>query len=180
MDREKTSDVQLLRSIAAGDKNAFAEFYDRYAARAFGFLLQRLGRLEDAEDVLQEIFWQVWSRAHSYDAGRATPAVWLFLLVRSRALDHLRCQRQPVESPGASEKTAADPGSVLEVKETAQQVRQALTQLSQEQRSAIHLAFYEGLTSKEIAQCQVIPLGTAKTRIRSGMKRLRDLLSEQP
>lgn len=174
-----SSDQQLLSRIAARDTAAFAEFYDRQAPRLLGWLLRWLGQRGDAEDVLQEVFWQIWSRAGQYDATRATPGVWLFLIARSRALDYLRQRRSSAGAPEGSEPAAAaDPCAVLEQTEATQQVREALAQLPEEQRSAISLAFYGGLTYEQVAQRQEIPVGTAKTRIRLGMKRLRALLDD--
>src|SRR5262249_50142791 len=121
------SDQQLLSCIAAGDGAAFTAFYDRHAPRVFGLLLKWLGRGADAEDVLQETFWQVWCRARQYDANRSPPGGWLFLIARSRALDHLRRQRPEVAPPAAKELASDhDPSAALERDESSQQVRSAL------------------------------------------------------
>lgn len=173
------SDQQLLSGIAAGDRDAFAEFYDRHAPRALGLLVKLLGARGDAEDVLQEVFWQVWSRAGQYDAARSTPQVWLYLLLRSRALDQLRRRRAGTAPPAYAAAGDSDPVRDLERGEASERVRQALAQLPEEQRSAITLAFYSGLTHEKVAQHQSIPVGTVKTRIRLGMKRLRDLLGQE-
>jgi RNA polymerase sigma-70 factor (ECF subfamily) len=173
-------DQQLLSRIAAGDTTAFAQFYDHHAPRVLGSLLKWLGRREDAEDVLQETFWQVWCRAGQYDAARAMPAVWLFMIARSRALDYLRQHRPERLALVEPERvTMRDPSTIFESSESAQQVQEALAKLPEEQRSAIRLAFYEGLTYDQVARAQAIPLGTIKTRIRLGMKRLRDLLRDE-
>jgi RNA polymerase sigma-70 factor (ECF subfamily) len=172
------SEQQLLSRIAAGDRAAFAEFYDRHAPRVLGLLVKLLGNAEDAQDVLQETFWQLWCRAGQYDATRSVPEVWLSLIARSRALDHLRQQRAAGAWPAGHEPAVVqDPASALERTESSQQVRAALEQLPDEQRGAITLAFYAGWTCEQVARFQAVPLGTAKTRIRLGMKRLRDLLS---
>jgi RNA polymerase sigma-70 factor (ECF subfamily) len=173
------SNQQLLTGIAAGDKQAFAEFYDRHSPRVYGLLLKWLGARTDAEDVLQEVFWQVWCKAGQYDARRSPPEAWLFLLARSRGTDYLR--RHPPESafPKGWEPIGLnDPSQVLEQNELTGRVRQALTCLPEEQRSAIVLTFYAGLTNEQVARYQGIPLGTAKTRIRLGMERLRCLLRD--
>lgn len=171
------SDQHLLNCIAAGDQAAFAEFYDRHAPRVLSLLRKWLNPCGDAEDVLQEVFWQVWRRASQYDPGRAPPEVWLVLIARSRALDHLRQYRTEAPSTMRSEPSILnDPGGAVERREAAQQVRAALAELPEEQRTAITLAFFAGLTYEQVAQRLTIPLGTAKTRIRLGMRRLRDLL----
>ena len=168
------SDQELLTGMASGDRGAFAEFFDRHAPRVLGLLCKWLGQRSDAEDVLQETFWQVWCRAGQYDAARAAPEAWLVLIARSRAMDHRRRQRPAPALPDGP--GPADPASALERSEQTQQVRTALASLPEEQRSAISLAFYGGLTYEQVAQHQAIPLGTAKTRIRLGMRRLRSLL----
>jgi RNA polymerase sigma-70 factor (ECF subfamily) len=171
------SDQDLLHQIAAGDRSAFSAFYDRYAPRVWGLVSRILRRREDAEDALQTTFWHVWRSAAQYDATRARPEVWLLLLARSRALDQLRRQKPAplpeVEFPGRDQL-----GSGLEQSENAQQVREALGQLPEEQASAIRLAFFAGLTHEQIAERQATPLGTVKTRIRRGIQRLRELLGE--
>jgi RNA polymerase sigma-70 factor (ECF subfamily) len=172
------TDHHLLDRIAAGDDAAFADFYDRHAPRVLGSLLRLLGQRDDAEDVLQETFWQVWSRAGQYDPGRSTPGVWLFLIARSRALDRLRQQRPRGEGTPQEPVTLAEPLESMERKETSQQVRAALAQLPDEQCRAITLAFFGGLTYEQVAQRLAVPVGTAKTRIRLGMRRLRHLLGD--
>jgi RNA polymerase sigma-70 factor (ECF subfamily) len=174
-----TSDEHLLNHIASGDRAAFAEFYDRQAPRVLALLLRLLGQRGDAEDVLQEVFWQVWSRAHQYDAGRSTPQAWLVLLARSRALDLLRRRNGVPRAFPPNAAAAGDAASALENGELAQQLRDALSNLSEEQRSAITLAFYAGLTHEQIALRQAIPVGTVKTRIRLGMQRLRNALNHE-
>jgi RNA polymerase sigma-70 factor (ECF subfamily) len=173
-----TADQELIRAVAAGDAVAFAELYDRHAARVLGLLVRWLGDRGEAEDALQETFWHVWRRAARYDPGRAPPAVWLLLIGRSRALDRLR-RRRP-EAAAAEGADADDPAAALVEEESSRQVREALALLPEEQRSAILLAFYGGLTHEQVARRQAIPLGTVKTRIRLGMKRLRQLLGGAP
>jgi RNA polymerase sigma-70 factor (ECF subfamily) len=173
------TDQELLAAVAGGDRGAFAEYYDRHAPRVFALLQKWLGRSGAADDVLQETFWQVWRTAGRYDSLRAVPEAWLILIARSRATDHLRGRRPEVPLAAQDQPAvAADPSSALDRDEAAQRVRGALEQLSTEQREAIILTFFDGLTHDQIAQCQRIPLGTAKTRIRLAMERLRQLLLE--
>lgn len=174
------SDEQLLLEVAAGNQRAFAEFYDRHAPRVLGLLVRTLRHRVDAEDVLQETFWQVWRSAAQYDPRRATPEVWLFLLARSRSLDFLRQRRRATAGATApSTAPASDPLQIVVRDETGQRVREAMGRLPEEQRSALCLAFYGGWTHEQVAAHQSIPLGTAKTRIWLGMKRLRTLLGDE-
>jgi RNA polymerase sigma-70 factor (ECF subfamily) len=173
------SDQQLVSRIASGDRGAFAEFYDRHAPAVLGLLVRLLGQRADADDVLQDAFLQVWRRAPQYDAGRSTPLGWLILIARSRALDYLRRRRPPnAPAPETADVALADPADGLQWRETAGCVRAALKQLPKEQRSAIGLAFFAGLSHEQVARRLGVPLGTAKTRIRLGIQRLRALLDE--
>lgn len=168
--------------MAGGDAAAFAEVYDRHGAILFGVLLRILRSRSDAEDVLQDTFLQIWQRAASFDPGRGNPISWLVLLARSRALDRLRArgtrgratQAMAVE-PGGS---AADPSAATAPNENAHIVRRALSEISDAQRQAIELAYFEGLSQSEIAERIGKPLGTVKTHTRLGLMRLRDLLRD--
>ena len=172
----ETMDRQLVNRIAEGDAEAFVDFYDRHAPRVLGMLVNMLRQRADAEDVLQEVFWQVWCNAKKYDPSRSPPEVWLLLLGRSRAVDKLR-KRVLNESPFGPEPTILlDPRDAMESNECNCRVKEALAELPDEQRSALTLAFYGGLTNEQVARQEAIPLGTAKTRIRLGMRRLRVLL----
>ncbi|MGD9644600.1 MAG: sigma-70 family RNA polymerase sigma factor [Pirellulales bacterium] len=170
------TDTQMLDRIAHGDQQAFAAFYDRHAPRVFGLLMRWLRVRDDAEDTLQEIFWQVWRCAKQYDPNRAAPEAWLVLLARSRSLDLLRRRRRTVCPTTPTEAEAVDPLARLTFDEATAQVQTALGQLPREQRDAICLAFLDGQTHEQVARQQAVPLGTAKTRILLGMKRLRALL----
>lgn len=174
------SDLQLLSRVAGGDDGAFAALYDRYAARVLGFLVKLLRVRADADDVLQDTFYQVWSKAREYEPSRASPQSWLFLLARSRAIDLLRRRKRQEESVTPKTRAApADPAVLFEEKDAGMRLRDALGKLTDQQRSAIQLAFYGGLTHEEVAARQSVPLGTVKTRIRLGMQRLRSLLAEK-
>jgi RNA polymerase sigma-70 factor (ECF subfamily) len=174
------SDHQLLSRVAGGDDAAFAALYDRYADRVLGFLVKLLRVRADADDVLQDTFYQVWVKARDYEPSRSSPQSWLFLLARSRAVDLLRRRRRREEGVSPTPPTApADPAAAFEAKDAGLRLRDALTKLTDEQRSAIQLAFYGGLTHEEVAARQAVPLGTVKTRIRLGMQRLRGLLAEK-
>jgi RNA polymerase sigma-70 factor (ECF subfamily) len=171
------ADATLLERIARKDIASFGEFYDRHAPRVLGMLTRMLGRSGDAEDVLQEVFLQVWNRAADYDFQRASPLAWLIVVARSRALDQLRRRKaRGVPTDDAQRVTEDDPGLPLEQREARQVVLAALARLPDEQRQALELAFYRGLTHEEISQRLGLPLGTVKSRIRLGMGRLRTSL----
>lgn len=173
------SDDELVRKMAACDGLALAEFYDRYAGQLLGFLLKILGSRADAEDVLQEAFWQAWSSSGHFDPRRCSVRGWLYLLARSRAIDCLRRRRPSQELDSHLQpSTSTAPQGALEQAESDQRLDVALEQIPEEQAVAIRLAFFGGLTHDEVALAQSIPLGTAKTRIRLGMLRLRKILSE--
>jgi RNA polymerase sigma-70 factor, ECF subfamily len=173
-----SSDVELLRRIdSARDPEAFAAFYDRFAARVYGLLLKLLRNRTDADDVLQETFLQVWNQAGRFDPMRSVPDGWILMLARSRALDRLR--KRPTTSATAIPETSevAEPASGLLREEAASALRVALADLPAEQREPIRLAFLDGRTHEQIARLLEQPLGTVKTRIRLGMMRLRDRLT---
>lgn len=164
--------VTLLRRLSGGDQSALGEFYDLHAGLVNGIALRVLRDATEAEDVVQEVFVQVWRQATRYDPGRGTPEAWICTITRTRALDRLRRRAARREEPGeAAPGTSARPRA-----EEALAVRKALDGLSAEQRRALELAYYEGLTQSEIATRLNEPLGTVKTRIRTAMMRLREAL----
>ncbi|MBT8484178.1 MAG: sigma-70 family RNA polymerase sigma factor [Phycisphaerales bacterium] len=173
------SDAELIEAVAGGDQAAFAALYDRYAARLLGLIVRVLGSRKDAEDVLQEVFREVWSRADRFDRRLGSPAIWLLNLCRSRSIDYLRhhgSARKREEGHARPERLPA----TGDAPDLTGRARDALAELPIEQRHAIDLAFGHGLTSQQIADVQGIPLGTAKTRLRLGMGKLRQFLNPQP
>jgi RNA polymerase sigma-70 factor (ECF subfamily) len=172
------SDQELLRTIGQGEKPALSLLYGRYAARLFGLILQIVKNRNDAEDVLQETFLQIWQKAHQYDSQKSQPEVWLLLLARSRAIDRCRKHR-----PVSCDPTDIDieqlvpPDAMALLAEVHVEVCSALRQLSPEQQLPLHLAFFEGMTHTEIAERLQIPLGTVKTRIRTGMMQMKQKLN---
>jgi RNA polymerase sigma-70 factor (ECF subfamily) len=162
----------LLRRLSGGDQSALGEFYDLYAGLVNGIALRILRDATEAEDVVQEVFVQIWRQAARYDPGRGTPEAWICTMTRTRALDRLRRRAARREEPGE----AAPGASAAPKAEEALAVRKALDGLSADQRHALELAYYEGLTQSEIAKRLDEPLGTVKTRIRAAMIRLREAL----
>jgi RNA polymerase sigma-70 factor (ECF subfamily) len=179
----QVSDVDLLHAIARGDEAALARLYDAYRVILFGLLVRILNSREEAEDILQDVFIQVWRRAKDFDEKRGRPFTWLVTLTRSRAIDRLRSlgarQRLAVAAEQNHPEQASD--ALSDTIKVAQQeiVRSALAELPEEQRHTLVLAYFEGLTQTEIASKLGAPLGTVKTRMRSGMIKLRGLLGSQ-
>ena len=174
-------DAILVRAAQASPP-AFAALYDRHCAILFGIVLRILRNRAEAEDVLQETFLQIWQRAKSFDVSRGQALPWLTLLARSRALDRLRARnvrdRTAAEVANEPEAAAGDAADEVAVSEAALTVRRALEEVSAEQRTALTLAYFEGLTQSEIAVRLARPLGTVKTHTRLGLMRLRELLDE--
>ena len=183
---ETVRDEQLIVQVARGDRRAFEALYDRYAAAVFGLALRILGNREQAEEAVQEIFWRVWQRAQSFDPNRSF-APWLFGIAHNYCIDELRRRRvrpQPVYEDDEHPILSAIPDEV-DVGETAllseqrRVVQDALQELPQEQRQALELAYFGGLTQQEIADRLGNPLGTVKTRMRLGLQKLRAILQRQ-
>jgi len=175
--------VNLLHAIALRDEQALASLYDRYRLILFGLLIRILNSREEAEDVLQEVFLQVWRRAADFDERRGRAFTWLITLARSRAIDRLRQlgsrERLALSAIDFVDDLASSPVRDALRSEQRQIVAGALAELSEEQRRALTLAYFEGLTQTEIAARLSSPLGTVKTRMRSGMIKLRELLSQR-
>jgi len=175
--------VNLLHAIALRDEQALASLYDRYRLILFGLLIRILNSREEAEDVLQEVFLQVWRRAADFDERRGRAFTWLITLARSRAIDRLRQlgsrERLALSAIDFVDDVASSPVRDALRSEQRQIVAGALAELSEEQRRALTLAYFEGLTQTEIAARLSSPLGTVKTRMRSGMIKLRELLSQR-
>jgi len=176
----------LIRRMAAGDREAFGSFYDRYASLVYPLIVRIVRDRSDAADVLQDVFWEAWQGAASYDPGRGTPEAWMITRARARAIDRVRALRRRGETFVApvDEAMAATPstpgGDAAERAEDRGVIQGALGQLSLAQREVIELAYYAGLTQTEIAERLKQPLGTVKTRIRLGLERLREVVGRAP
>lgn len=174
--------VPVLRRCARGDENAFAEFYDATAARAWGLALRVLRNRAHAEEVVQEAYLQTWRQSGRFDPARGTPASWFLTIVHRAAVDRVRSAEasarrdqsyadQNQTTPDADATAAAVLGSL-----EARRVHAALNALTPVQREAVELAYWGGYTHTEVAGILDIPVGTAKTRIRDGLIRLRDTM----
>jgi len=170
-------EAALIERIRSGDETAMADMYDRYSGIVYGVALRVLGNTTAAEDVLQEVFLQLWRNPQVFDANRGKLPAWLAVIARNRAIDHLR--KRPPEDD--IEDLLISTGVNLE-NEAAQRlaidkIRGVLAQLPQDQRRALEMAFFEGMTHTEIAAKSGEPLGTIKTRIRTGLLVLRKAFS---
>ena len=186
-DLELAAEIALLGRVATGDRRSFAELYDRFSRVLFSVAYRVLNSQEAAEDVLQDVFIQIWEKAPLYDPQRGKPLTWAVTLTRNKAIDRLRAIQRRNRLQDAVEKEALtfeqfdDRSSVeaVEGMETGAMVRAAIRRLSPDQRQAIELAFFSGLTQTEIAERLGEPLGTVKARIRRGMMKLRDVIAPQ-
>lgn len=177
------NDVELLKAIVARDEVALAQLYDRYRVILFGLLMRILNNREEAEDVLQEVFLQVWRKAEDFDEDRGRPFTWLVTLARSRGIDRLRTlgARERVAEASAREAPEEVSDAATDALKSEQRgiVSDALAKLPDEQKRPLMLAYFDGLTQSEIATHLGAPLGTVKTRMRTGLIRLRELLAGQ-
>ena len=174
-------DVDLLKAVASHDDAALGRLYDRYRVILFGLLMRILNNREEAEDVLQEVFLQVWRRAADFDENRGRPFTWLVTLTRSRGIDRLRtlAARERVAVAAATDESEAVSDAASDAFRSEQRglVTNALAQLPDEQQRPLMLAYFDGLTQTEIAARLGAPLGTVKTRMRTGMMKLREMLA---
>lgn len=182
MNHSPEEDVKLLSKIAQKDEAALSLLYDRYAQVLLSFAYRILHSLEESEEVISDVFVQVWRNAPNYNPARAKVDTWLFMLTRSRAIDRLRqLTRQErtllsaQELPMVSESLEQD----LIIQDRSQQVIKALAQIPYEQRQVLELSYFGGMSHTEIAIKLDLPLGTIKTRIRLGITKLRQLLNPQ-
>jgi RNA polymerase sigma-70 factor, ECF subfamily len=170
------SDGDLIRRVARRDANAFEVLYQRYARPVFGLALRRLGDRMRAEDAVQETFAAVWRSARTYRPERGAGAPWLYTVARNAIVDRSRNRSEPPAEVPETAAVEAGPDERAEASYVAWRVHRALEELSSNERDVIELAYYGELSQSEIADFLGIPLGTVKTRTRSGLSRLADLL----
>lgn len=177
--------ARLLAAIARGDRQALARLYDTLARPLYSLAYRIVNDAGDAQDIVQDVFLQVWQKASTYDLSRGSVFGWTATLTRNRAIDRVRLRKRrgellaeaaPDLQPAAPQGGDADSAGSLWVQEKADAVRAALAQLAPEQKQSIELAFFSGLTQHEVAARLNEPLGTIKARIRRGLLKLRDIL----
>lgn len=173
------SDAELMQGIVAGQPGAFHVFFDRHRQQVTQFLYRILREPADVEDVVQETFLQIWHRSEQYNPDKASPAGWLTLIARSRALDLIRRRKPGQQGEGVEPSFDHDISLGLIQDESRAQVRAAMSRLPQDQREVIRMAFLGGMTHEQIASSLHLPLGTVKTRIRLGLRRLKQMLPNE-
>jgi RNA polymerase sigma-70 factor (ECF subfamily) len=171
------SDLALATAIRSGDQAAMGALYDRYSSIVYAVALRVLQDTGAAEDVLQEIFMQLWRNPGAFDASRGNMAAWLAVIARHRAIDSLRRRRPENDIADVVVSVEPDLASDADRSRAMDKVRGALQAMPSPQRSALEMAYFEGLTHVEIAEKTGEPLGTIKTRIRAGLVSLRKVLA---
>ena len=171
-----TKDGALVAGVRAGDEHAMAQLYDRYSPVVYSVALRVLADTGAAEDVLQEVFLQLWRNPAAFDSNRGSLGAWLAVIARNRAIDALRKRKPESDADEVIIAVNIDIESETERRRVLERVRGVVNALPTEQRSAVEMAFFEGLTHTEIAAKTGQPLGTIKTRIRNGLLSLRKAL----
>lgn len=179
-------DARLLRLVAAGDRDAFARLYDRFSRPLFSVALRVLNDRREAEDIVHDVFVALWEKSGGFESNRGSAFAWCVTMTRNRAIDRVRARKRRGELLSESvpsdlgyevnESAGGDSAEDLWGKEKAAAVRTALANLPTEQRAALQLAYFSGLTQQEIAEKLSEPLGTVKARIRRGLLKLREFL----
>ena len=183
--QQQAPDAALVEQMTAGDEGALAALYDRYAGVLYGLLIRILKDTHAAEEVLQDLFLQLWRTASRYDASRGSMTAWLMVIARNRAISRLRRgNRHAVadDPDGFLLESAADPVNLEDEaarRQMAGRLRDAMASLPGEQREALELAYFEGMTQTEIAERTGAPLGTVKSRVRAAMQTLRQHFDER-
>ncbi len=184
IDRSEPDDASLVRRMANGDEQALGALYDRWHPLVHAVVLRILRQREDVEDVVEEAFWQAWRQAARFETARGSVQTWLLTIARSRALDKVRSLKRLREEPLVGENgesivqqvAVGDPGLDAESAERRRIVITALAELPAEQREALELGYFGGLSQSEIADRTGQPLGTIKTRMRLAMQKLKGRL----
>jgi RNA polymerase sigma-70 factor, ECF subfamily len=177
------SETTLLERVATGDPRAFDQLYTRWSPMLFGLVCKILNDPKEAEDALQEGFLHIWHKAASYDSQRSSPSTWAYMIFRNKAIDRIRTRERRsrgMEQIAREEPFQAapstDPEEGVEHNERRKVIKAALDTIPPDQREAVNLAFFSGLTQTEIAERLGAPLGTVKARIRRGLLKLADTL----
>jgi RNA polymerase sigma-70 factor (ECF subfamily) len=171
------TDATLLSAVRSGDEHAMVQLYDRHSAIVYSVALRVLRDTGAAEDILQEVFMQLWRSPEVFDARRGSLPGWLAVIARNRAIDSLRKRRPETDITEIVVSIEPDLASGAEWTRVLEKIRSTLTSMPSPQRSALEMAFFEGLTHTEIAAKTGEPLGTIKTRIRAGLVTLRKVFN---
>jgi RNA polymerase sigma-70 factor, ECF subfamily len=175
---QEVSDGELITRVGSGDRNAFETLYRRYARPVFGLALRRLGDRGRAEDAVQETFASVWRAARSYKPERGPGAPWLYAVARNAIVDNGRVRREPPVDRTDERSDDETPADRAESGWVAWRVHRAIAELPENERMVIELAYWGGRSQSEIAEMLDVPLGTVKTRTRTGLARLADMLED--
>jgi RNA polymerase sigma-70 factor (ECF subfamily) len=183
----RAEEFELLRRIAQRERAAFEDLYTRYANILYASALKFVKEDADAQDVVQDVFIQIWDKAKLYDPAKGKPLTWALTLTRNRAIDRIRAiQRRTRLRDEFEQETFVDESagvrealSEVDASEKGQILRKAVSQLSPQQKKVIELAYFGGLTQTEIAEKLGEPLGTVKARARRGLLKLKELLGDQ-
>jgi len=174
---DAADEMRLIARIRAGDQQAMSELYDHYSSVVYGVALRVLQDAAAAEDILQDIFLQLWRKPEAFDRSRGSLGAWLAVIARHRAIDRLRQRRPETDIEEVIIAGGTDLRDETERTLVIQKVRAILGEMNEDQRKALELAYFQGLTHTEIAEKTGEPLGTIKTRIRSGLQMLRAKLA---
>ena len=174
---EAGDDMRLVARVRAGDQQALSQLYDRYSGVVYGVALRILQDTGAAEDILQDVFLQLWRRPDAFDSSRGSLTAWLAVIARHRSIDRLRRRRPETDIAECVIAGGDDPRDETERALVIEKVRGVMNEMGAEQRAAMEMAFFQGLTHTEIAEKTGQPLGTVKTRIRSGLQLLRARLA---
>ena len=170
---DAADEMRLIARLRAGDQQAMSELYDRYSKVVYAVALRVLQDAAAAEDVLQDVFLQLWRKPDAFDASRGSLAAWLAVITRHRSIDRLRQRRPETDIEECVITSGPDLRDETERTLVVEKIRGALAEMNPDQRTALEMAFFQGLTHSEIAEKTGEPLGTIKTRIRSGLQQLR-------
>lgn len=173
---QELNEGALVAAIRSGNQEAMAELYDRYSSVVYAVALRVLGNTGAAEDVLQEVFMQLWRNPGAFDPSRGNLAPWLAVITRNRAVDVLRKRRPQSDLEETVLSVEPDMAADADRGRASEKVRAALKQMQPEQRSALEMAYFQGYSHSEISTKTGEPLGTIKTRIRSGLMQLRKVI----
>ena len=176
MGGRQVSDSDLITRIARGDAEAFEDLYRRYSRSVFGLALRRLRDRERAEDAVQDTFTSIWRSARSYRPDRGAAAPWLYAVARNAIVDRARSTVDVAAEAPDEPSTEAGPAETAEAGWVAWRVHRAFAELPENERAVLELAYWGGMSQSEVAEFLGVPLGTVKTRTRSGLARLADLL----